>query len=156
MLEIEYDLNIKEGVYPIIEDIEDRLVKLIDGIEKYDGIILYSDKLKTGQKIKNGLYKGGKHINVGAALLKKEYTLKDMEREDLEIYYLNPQLYYTDNIENYQYGTSETIKTKLSFFWFILTVFLSFVIISIIISGFPRNRYYHVKDKRIIIDSSII
>lgn len=149
---MELELIVKKGVYPIHQDVEEVIAKKVEHLPRsMDGIILYSDKLRTGVSNENGIYRGGKHVNVGAALLKKGYTLKDMERDDLEIYYLNPQLYFTDEREDYEYGTSQTIKSKISLVWFILTLLITFVILSFLWGTYPRNQYYHIKDKRVII-----
>ena len=95
-----YELNVKDEVYQVKNNIENDIYETAYSLYNFDGIILYSNKLRTGEKFREGLYRGGKHVNVGAALVKKGYTLKDMERDDLNIYYMNPQLYYTEELEN--------------------------------------------------------
>ncbi len=154
----EYELIIKDGLKTLLTQNQvDEYLRKIVSLFQPDGIVLCSTKVRKGDRITDDpeliqLYRGGKHIKVLAAFVKKGYTLEDMENENLAIYYSFPQIYHPTEVKDYEYGTSETIKSKLSFVWFVLSVFVSFVVFSVLVSSYPRDRYYHIKNKRIIIE----
>lgn len=139
-------------------EILEKVSKIVEKDPTLDGIILYSTQTKKGVKIENEdypLFVNGNHLYVGAAYVRKGYTLDDMKLKDLRIVSMQPSLYYNPQPPTEGYQKVETLVPKLSFFWFILTLILTFLTIWFLIKYYPRDRYYHVTDKRIIIEPSV-
>ena len=140
------------------EEILQKVKNLVEKDPSLDGIILHSMQTKKGVKLDNKdypLFIEGNHPYVGAAYVRKGYTLEDMKRKDLKIVSLQPSLFYNPEHPANGYQKVETLVPRLSFFWFLLTLVLTLVTIWFLFKYYPRDRYYHVKNKRIVVQPSV-
>ncbi len=140
------------------EEILEKVGKLVEKDPTLDGIILHSMQTKKGVRLENEdypLFVNGNHPYVGAAYVRKGYTLDDMKRKDLRIVSMQPSLYFNTDHPSKGYQKVETLVPRLSFFWFILTLILSFLTVWFLIKYYPRDRYYHVVNKRIVVEPSV-
>jgi len=157
----DYFLDISSDLISIISQ-ENIIEKLKEIIEYYhgsqpDAIILHSIESKRGRLLNDRigqfvLYDGGEHYKIKAALIKNGITLDDLkEYNRLTVYSLYPRLYFDPTTDPTAIGKSESIKTKLSMVWFIINLVFSMIVIYVIATNFPRNRYYHIENKQAII-----
>jgi hypothetical protein len=136
------------------DEILDKVRKLVEKDPTIDGIILHSMQTKKGVRLENEdypLFVNGNHPYVGAAYTRKGYTLEDMKRKDLRVVSMQPSLYFNPNHPAKGYHKVETLVPTLSLFWFILTLILTFITVWFLIKYYPRDRYYHVVNKRIVV-----
>jgi hypothetical protein len=137
------------------EEILDKVSKIIEKNPDLDGIILHSMETKKGTRLENEdcpLFIDGNYPYVGAGYVRKGYTLEDMKRKDLKIVSIQPSLYFNEDHPAKEYQKVKTIIPRLAFFWFTLTMILSFITIFLLFKFYPRDRYYHIENKRIVVD----
>lgn len=138
----------------------DKMIEQLRGISTnldVDGIILHSLESKRGslyQTVNNlYLYESGEHYKINAALLKKDLTLTDLNsNRKLKTLALYPRLYFDPETDTTQYGKTESIKTRLSFIWLVINTLFFCLVLYVIYVNFPRNRYYHIENKRIVLE----
>jgi len=139
------------------DEILQKVEKLVQRDPDLDGIILHSMQTKKGVRLENEeypLFINGNHPYVGAGYVRKGYTLEDMKRKDLKIVSIQPSIYFNPDPPSKNYQKVETIIPRLAFFWFLLTMILSFATIWFLFKFYPRDRYYHVENKRIVVEPS--
>lgn len=123
-----------------------------------DAIILHSLESKRGNMLNDRigqfvLFEGGEHYNIKAALIRSGVELDDLSGYSrLNVYSLYPRFYFDPTNDPTAIGKSESIKSKLSMFWFIINLIFCIMVIYVIATNFPRNRYYHVENKRAVVE----
>ena len=136
------------------EHITDKATQWMEDNPELDAIILYSIHTKKGMKMsyKDPLFYGGNHQYIGAAVAKDGYELEDLYNDELKIAYVQPSVYYNPDYREDRYQKTSSIVPRLSFLWFILTLILTLGLLYVMFTVYPRDRYYHVKNKRVVIE----
>jgi len=130
----------------VLENIEN----VFGSLENIETIVLDGELAKHGERINGEIYRNDKFCRVRAALTRGNKKLNQI-RENTISYFPFPSVIHSSE-EVKDFGNSQTIKSSLSFYWFILTFFMTFLVCYLLLTSYPKNKYYHVKNKRIIIE----
>lgn len=158
----EYTLHVSKDLTSLLS--EEMIHEYLREVVEYyhgsppDAIVLHSLESKRGNMLNDRigqfvLFEGGEHYNIKAALVRKGIEMKDLRGYNrLTVYSLYPRLYFDPTNDPTAVGKSESIKSKLSMFWFIINLIFCILVIYVIGTNFPRNRYYHVENKRAVVE----
>jgi hypothetical protein len=134
----------------ILEEVEN----VFGSLESIDGIVLEGDLAKHGERINGEIYKNDKFCKIYAALVRDDLSLKNMnDRRNVISYFPHPSPIFSD-FSKKEFSRLQTIKPNLSFLWFFLTLIMTLMVGYLLITSYPKNRYYHIKNKRVIIEPS--